>query len=168
MPIAETHFKVEYLRIDASEELAGEFKLPSLEPLLQRNYETWTKEKAHLVLHSESFIPIRYIEGNPALLDQTNEPWPGGHWHQLKTVGIEIDRLSHSISAAQPTTRQRQDWNMEPGVPLLLVRTRSIDTQNRVVEVSTSIYPADRTTIGYVTQLSRWPDTSTNTGEMSL
>ena len=36
---------------------------------------------------SVSYIPRFLIESNPELLEERNEPWPGGHQHQLYTVG---------------------------------------------------------------------------------
>jgi GntR family transcriptional regulator len=158
VPLDQTKFDALYDRVSADDELAGEFAIEPGTALLQRTYRTAYKDTGKLVLFSVSYIPIGLIEGNPALLDQGNEPWPGGHWHQLYTVGIEIDRLENSVIAIQPTTRQRQDWDMDTGVPLLCLRSRSIDTNDRVVEVSDSTYPADRTAMSYTHQLRRWKD----------
>jgi GntR family transcriptional regulator len=156
VPIGETDFSVSYERTLAEDELAQDFAVERGTELLRRTYRTAYKDTGKLALFSVSWIPVALVEGNPALLDPKNEPWPGGHWHQLYSVGIEIDRLENSIIAVQPTTPQRQDWGMDPGVPLLCLRSRSVDTDNRVVEVSVSTYPADRTAISYTHQLKRW------------
>lgn len=156
IPITDTEFTAAYERIGANAELAKEFSVEQGTELLRRAYTTRDKTTGKLALSSVSHIPVAFIEVNPALLDPQNEPWPGGHWHQLYTVGIEIDRLENSIIAVQPTTRQRQDWGMDPGVPILCMRSRSIDTSQRVVEVADSTYPADRTAIIYTHQLKRW------------
>ncbi len=156
VPINDTHFAVSYERVSADDHLAQEFAVDPGTELLRRTYTTTNKSAGTLALSSVSYIPVALIEGNPALLDPENEPWPGGHWHQLYTVGIEIDRLENAIVAVQPTTRQRQDWGMDQGVPLLCLHSRSIDTLGRVVEISDSTYPADRTAISYTHQLKRW------------
>lgn len=156
VPLDQTRFEPSYDRVPSDDELAREFVIEPGSELLRRTYRTAYKETDKLVLFSVSYIPVALIAENPALLDPGNEPWPGGHWHQLYTVGVEIDRLENSIFAIQPTTRQRQDWDMDSGVPLLCLRSRSIDTNNRVVEISDSTYPADRTAISYTHQLKRW------------
>lgn len=156
VPLEKTHFTARYERIVADSELAQEFSIESGMEIMQRTYKTVFKDTNRLALASVSYIPIHLIEANPELLKQENEPWPGGHWHQLYTVGIEIDRLENSIIAIQPTTRQRQDWDMPPGVPLLCLRSRSVDTDGRTVEISDSTYPADRTEITYSHKLKRW------------
>jgi GntR family transcriptional regulator len=46
---------------------------------------------------------------------------------------------------------------MDSGVPLLYVRSRSVDINDRVVELSDAACPADRTEITFVEQLKRWP-----------
>jgi GntR family transcriptional regulator len=97
------------------------------------------------------------IEGNDRLLDERNEPWPGGHFHQLYTVGIEVDRFVRSIYSIEPSTGDRQKWGMSEGIPLLYVRSRSIDVDGQVVEVSDAAYPADRTEIVFTEKLDRWP-----------
>lgn len=156
MPIDQTRFTATYSRVPADQELATEFNVAVGTELLRRSYRTVNKENGNLILSSVSHILVSLIEENPELFDEKNEPWPGGHWHQLHTVGVEIDRLDNSIIALQPTTRQRQDWGMDPGVPLLCLRSRSVDTLGRVVEVADSTYPADRTAIRYSHQLKRW------------
>ena len=57
-----------------------------------------------------------------------------------------------------PTTVDAQRWDLEPGVPLLLVRRISIDTTGRAVEVSDAQYPADRTLLRFTTPLRPWSD----------
>ncbi|WP_080636952.1 GntR family transcriptional regulator [Salinispora vitiensis] len=156
MPINQTRFTATYSRVQADHELATEFDVKVGTELLRRSYRTVNRDSGRLVLSSVSHVPVALVEQNPELLDEKNEPWPGGHWHQLHTVGIEIDRLDNSIIALQPTTRQRQDWGMDPGVPLLCLRSRSVDTLGRVVEVADSTYPADRTAVRYSHQLKRW------------
>jgi GntR family transcriptional regulator len=157
MQLDETNFTCRYEEVAAAD-LAGEFSVSSGTPLMRRTYELTDKQTGLRVFYSVSHIPKKLIEGNPDLLDECKEPWPGGHLHQLYTVGIEVDRFVRSLIAVQPTPGTRQKWGMEPGVPLLRVRSRSIDILNRVVEVSDATYPADRVEIEFTEQLARWPD----------
>jgi Transcriptional regulators len=157
IPIEQTDFLHRYDRIPANVDLAQEFAIAEGEPVLRRTYETTDKDGGLRLTWSTSYIPVSLIEENPDLLDETKEPWPGGHMHQLYTVGIEIDRMVRSITAVTPTPADRQRWGMEPGVPLMCVRSRSIDIDGRTVELSDATYPADRTDLVFTEKLRRWP-----------
>jgi GntR family transcriptional regulator len=146
-----------YNIISANDQLAEEFSIEPGSELLQRNYEMTERDTDRRVAWSISYIPKKLIEENADLLDENKEPWPGGHMHQLYTVGIEIDRFVRSVIAIEPSTGDRQKWGMESGVPLLYIRSRSVDIHDRVVELSDAAYPADRTEITFVEQLRRWP-----------
>jgi len=94
---------------------------------------------------------------NPELLDANNEPWPGGTHHQLRTIGIEIDRIVDEITARPPQGDEIERLGIRHGVAVLVLRKTSIDTTGRVVEVSDVTMPGDRTVMVYETQLERWP-----------
>lgn len=158
IPITETTSAHRYSIIPANADLAAEFALPTGTELVRREYEMTDRRTGKRLSHSVSYIPKSLIESNPDLLDETKEPWPGGHQHQLYTVGIELDRIIRSVIAVEPTPGTRQKWGIEAGVPLLCVRERSIDTHDRTVEVSDATYPADRAELEFTEQLSRWPD----------
>ena len=145
-----------YSVISANEELANEFKIDAGAEVVRRAYEMTERATGYRCAWSISYIPKALIESNPALLDEKNEPWPGGHMHQLYTVGIEIDKFVRSVTAVEPTPGERQKWGMESG-PLLWVRSRSVDIRGVVVELSDAAYPADRTEITFEEQLARWP-----------
>jgi GntR family transcriptional regulator len=91
------------------------------------------------------------------LLDEKNEPWPGGTLHQLSTVGIEIMRVVDEVTARMPTNAEAQAWDMPSGVPLLVCRRISFDANDRLIEVSDAEYPADRTELRFITPLKPWP-----------
>lgn len=156
IPIAETHSTAKYTEVEADQNLADEFDLPLGTPLIQRRYEMVHRKTGHRVSWSVSYIPRHLIESNPALLDESNEPWPGGHQHQLWTVGIELIRFERRIYAVQPTPGERQKWGMDVGTPMLHVLSRSIDTKERCVEFSEAHYPADRTEIAVTEHLRKW------------
>jgi GntR family transcriptional regulator len=157
IPIADVISSHVYDTIPADDDLAREFDVPAGTDLQRRVYEMTDRKTGYRLSFSISYIPLELIKSNPDLLDETNEPWPGGHQHQLYTVGIELDRIVRSAIATEPTPGDRQKWGMEPGVPLLRIRSRSIDIEDRVVELSDATYPADRTEIGIVERLTRWP-----------
>jgi GntR family transcriptional regulator len=88
--------------------------------------------------------------------DPAHAAWPGGTMHALSTVGIEIDTIIDEVTATMPTTVEVSTWALPEGVPLLWVRRISLDTTNRVVEISDAHYPADRTKLTFHTPLTRW------------
>jgi GntR family transcriptional regulator len=130
--------------------------VPTGTPLLRREYEMRDPETDNRLSFSVSYIPRFLVEPNPELLDERNEPWPGGHRHQLYTVGIELDRVVRSVIAIQPSPAVQHRWGMDSGVPVLIVRSTSIDTDDRVVEISEASYPADRSELEFVEELDRW------------
>lgn len=157
IPIEETVSSHRYAEVPASADLADEFDIEPGTPLVRRSYEMTDPASGHLLSWSQSYIPLHLIEGNPALLDESNEPWAGGHQHQLYTVGIELGSFRRTVIAVQPAPAERSRWGIDTGVPILAIRSRSIDTAGRVVELSDARYPADRTEITLVEDLQPWP-----------
>ncbi|WP_415646334.1 GntR family transcriptional regulator [Stackebrandtia soli] len=147
-------FVAHYSRMDDLGKRNDLFKMDDKGQLLRREYELRDDRKR--LAWSVSYIPVSLIEGNPDLLDQDQEPWPGGTMHQLSTVGIEVAEVIDEVHARMPTTIETREWSMEPGVPLLVVRRISIDTRGRVVEVSDADYPADRIELRFHTPLTAW------------
>lgn len=155
--IQDQQFASHYDTVPAGTELAELFGIPPADPLLRRHFEATDARTGHLLSSSVSSIPLALVSGNPALLDERNEPWPGGTQHQLSTVGIEIMCVVDQVTARMPTTVEVQMWGLPDGVPLLLCRRISIDAENRTVEISDADYPADRTELRFVTPLKAWP-----------
>jgi len=154
-PIHALKFRSDYTVIDAGSELAAVFACEPGEQLLRKEYETSDPSGIRLA-HSVAYVPVRLIETKPELLSADCEPWPGGGQHQFLTVGIEIARMVDEVRAFMPTTVDMQKWALDDGVPMLFVRRISIDTQDRVVEVSDAQYPADRTELRFTTPLTLW------------
>lgn len=148
----------QYADVAADQELAEVFGIDVGSPLVRRLYEMVHRPSGKRVACSVSYVPRRLIESNPALLDERNEPWPGGHQHQLYTVGIELDRFERTIHAVQPTLDEREKWGMDADTSMLRVLSTSIDTEGRAVEHSEARYPADRTEIAVTERLHRWTD----------
>lgn len=154
--IEQLKFRSEYDVINANEDLAAVVGVQVGAQLLRREHETTDPKTGHRVAWSISYIPVDLIKANPAIMDASNEPWPGGTQHQLYTVGIEIMTMVDEVTAKMPTTVDRQAWGLDNGIPLLLVRRISIDKLDRIVEVSDAVFPADRTKLVFKTPLAPW------------
>ena len=157
MSIAAQQFSSHYDVIAAGDDLARVFNIDSIDKVLRRRYEALDPRTGLYLSCSVTYIPVDLIAGNPALLDERNEPWPGGTQHQLSTVGIEITTMVDEVTARMPTTVEIQMWGLPEGVPLIFCRRISLDIDGRIVEVSDADYPADRTELHFVTPLKPWP-----------
>ncbi len=157
MSISEQKFEAHYDQIPAGDELANIFAIRPDDLVLRRRFEATDKDTGLRLSWSVAYIPVDLVKGNPAILDERNEPWPGGTMNQLATVGIEIARIVDEVTVRMPTTVEMQLWGLPDGVPIIFCRRISIDTTDRVVEVSDADYPADRTELQFVTPLRPWP-----------
>lgn len=160
MSIEDQQFTSAYDQVPADEKLAEVFGIAPADLLLRRRFTAKDSHTGHLLSFSTSYIPLALVEGNPDLLDENNEPWPGGTMHQLSTVGIEITSIVDQVTGRMPTTVEAQLWGLPDGIPLLLCRRISFDADNRTVEISDAEYPADRTELRFVTPLKPWPKRS--------
>ncbi|NGO72560.1 GntR family transcriptional regulator [Streptomyces boncukensis] len=156
MSITTQRFSSKYDTIEAGPELAELFEISAKDLLLRRHFEATDERTGHLLSSSTSHIPLNLVSANPALLDERNEPWPGGTQHQLSTVGIEIMCMIDQVTGRMPTTAEAQLWGLPDGIPLLICRRISLDADNRNVEISDATYPADRTELRFVTPLKSW------------
>lgn len=150
-------FSAEYREVEANEELARAFSVPVGTPLLERVYRTRYRREPAPFGVARSYLVRAHLVGNPELLDERNEPWPGGTHHQLRTVGIEVDRVVETILGARPPRREEaRRLGMGPGTALILLRETLYATDGRVVEVADVTLPGDRTELTFVTPLARW------------
>lgn len=149
-------FRASYREIKADERLSGIFDVPEGTTILEREYRTrYTVETAPFGLVT-SYIVRDLIAGNPDLLDDGNEPWPGGTQNQLFTVGIELDRVEEHVTARPPTPEEAEELELPPGTSVLVLKKTSFDTDGRVVEMSDVTLPGDRTDMLFTTPLERW------------
>jgi GntR family transcriptional regulator len=158
VPFDEIQYRSLYEVIPADEDLADAFKVGIGTEILQRTYEARIARTGVLNSWSLSFLPVEIIGQNPDYMNADKEPWPGGTQYQLRTLGIEIGEIVDEVTGRMPTTAEREDWHMDQGVPLLIVRRISIDTTGRVVEVSDANFAADRTKLSFVTPLKPWSE----------
>lgn len=157
MSIQQQRFVAHYDQMPSGVELGKIFGIPPTDIVLRRSWEASDPATDLRLSWSISYMPLTLVEANPALLDERNEPWPGGTQHQLSTVGIEIMHIVDEVTARMPTTVEIQLWGLPDGVPIIFCRRVSIDANNHVVEISDADYPADRTELHFVTTLRPWP-----------
>jgi UTRA domain len=135
-------------------------KFPGIRARIGRRYTSNDPRSGNLLSASVSYMPKALVEANPAILDERNEPWPGGTLHQLSTVGIEIMKVVDEVTARMPSSTEAQEWDLPPGIPLLFCRRLSYDREGALIEISDAWYPADRTELRFVTPLKPRPDRS--------
>jgi len=149
-------FDATYEQIAADADLAGAGGLAEGTPLLKRTYRTRYVAEPYPFNIARSYIPRELLAGNPQLLDEASEPYPGGTTAQLDSVGIEIDRMVEHVTARPPTYEEAGELGLPPGTSLLAVRRLSIDTEDRVVDIADTLLPGDRTELVFTTRLTRW------------
>jgi GntR family transcriptional regulator len=157
MSINDQEFVSKYDIIPAPAEVASIFGIAPTTPLLRRRYTSTDPKTGNLLSNSVSYIPKNFVEANPEILDERNEPWPGGTLHQLSTVGIEIMKVVDEVTARMPSSVEGDEWDLPPGIPLLFCRRLSYDRDDTLIEISDAWYPADRTELRFVTPLKPWP-----------
>ena len=157
MSINDQEFTSRYDIIPAPAEMASMFGIAPTTELLRRRYTSTDPQTGNLLSNSVSYIPKTFVEANPAILDERNEPWPGGTLHQLSTVGIEIMKVVDEVTARMPSSAEAEEWDLPSGIPLLFCRRISYDQDGTLIEVSDAWYPADRTELRFVTPLTPWP-----------
>ena len=108
MSINQQRFESHYDQVPAGEDLARIFQFQPTDLVLRRQWEATDKDTGLRLSWSVAYIPLDLVKGNPAILDENNEPWPGGTMHQLSTVGIEIARIVDEVTARMPTTVETQ------------------------------------------------------------
>lgn len=156
LDLPDLEFSAEYRDATADEELASMFGTAVGTPLVERIYRTRYREEDAPFNLVHSYLPRSVIESNPALLDHTNEPWPGGTQNQLFTVGIELDRIVEHVTARPPTVEEADELGLSAGVSVLVLRKVCIDITGRTVEASEVTLPGDRTELVFTTPLTRW------------
>ncbi|WP_280407982.1 GntR family transcriptional regulator [Nocardia brasiliensis] len=154
-------FSARYSSVEATDDLADAFGVPVGTKLLQRDYRTRSRGEDAPFSLTRSYLIHDMIKQNPDLLDDANEPWPGGTQHQLFTVGIEICKITEEIEARPPTAHEAGELGIPTeGSAVLELRKVSFDRNGRVVEVSDVVLPGDRTQLVFTTPLAPWTERS--------
>lgn len=149
-------FQAEYREVKADEDHAAVFGVPVGTRLLERRYRTNCREQGSPFALVRSYLVHDVVAANPDLLDDSNEPWPGGTQNQLYTIGVELDRVEERITARPPTAEEAGELGLGKGVSVITLRKISADTEGRVVEVSDITLSGDRTELVFTTPLTRW------------
>lgn len=149
-------FHARYREVAAPRELADVFGVPAGILLLERTYRTRRAAESAPFSLVTSYLVRDMIAANPDLLDDANEPWPGGTQNQLYTVGIEVGRVEERVTARPPTRREARELGLPPGTSVLLLRKTSYDITDRVVDLSEVTLPGDRAELLFTTSLERW------------
>ncbi|MGW5651706.1 GntR family transcriptional regulator [Streptomyces humi] len=149
-------FFARYRELTAPSDLADAFGVPEGTVLLERTYRTRHAAETAPFSLVTSYLVRDLVAANPALLDETREPWPGGTQHQLHTVGIEVDRVEERCTARPPTPEEARELDLPAGTSVILLRKTSYDTRDRVVDVTAVTLPGDRTELLFTTRLERW------------
>ncbi|WP_369211609.1 GntR family transcriptional regulator [Streptomyces flavofungini] len=149
-------FHAAYREIEAPGEIASALGVEKGTPLVERTYRTRYSAERNPFSLVTSYLIRDLVKGNPDLLDETKEPWPGGTWNQLHTVGIEIDRIEERVTARPPTVEEAAELGLPPGTSVLVLRKSAHGTDGRVVEMSDITMPGDRTEMLFTTHLERW------------
>ncbi|MBD3550004.1 GntR family transcriptional regulator [Streptomyces sp. JV180] len=153
----ELDFPAQFSRVAAEPDVAERMGIAPGTDLLRRLYRTTVREEEVPLSLITSYIPYDLAAQNPDLLDEGREPWPGGTMHQLKTVGVEIDRIVDESHSRPPTLEEQAALQLASGWPVVELHKVSYSTEDAVVEYSQVILPGDRTTLRYTIQLERWP-----------
>lgn len=82
--------------------------------------------------------------------------WPGGTFYQLATHGMEAARVDDLVTARMPLADEVAMLGLRQGVPLVVVRKITVDTEDVVREVVDVLMPADRTELAYSISLKPW------------
>lgn len=141
-------FHAEYHVEDAPEDLAKAFGITPGTKLLHRIYRTLVRGEGTALSLVDSYLVYEIIVANPDPLDSKNEPWPGGTHHQLRTAGIEIDKIIDEVTARPPLRDEAELMAIGQGIAALVVRKTSVDISGRVVQISDVILPGDRNNHG--------------------
>ncbi|MFJ1653788.1 GntR family transcriptional regulator [Streptomyces sp. NPDC088337] len=156
LTISDLVFSADFREAEADEDLAEAFGVPVGTRLLERVYRTRYREEEAPFNVARSRLLYDMAATNPALLDSSNEPWPGGTLNQLHSIGVEVDRITERITARPPTFEESEELGLTAGVAVMVLRKTCVDTGGRVVEVADVTLPGDRTELEFTTSLDRW------------
>jgi GntR family transcriptional regulator len=149
-------FYAKYREIEAPPDLSDAFGVPVGTVLLERTYRTRHAAETAPFSLVTSYLVRDVIAANPGLLDDGNEPWPGGTQNQLYTVGIEVGRIEERFTARPPTPEEAEELELPPGTSVILLRKTSYGVDGRVVDITHVTLPGDRTELLFTTSLERW------------
>ncbi|MGA4989826.1 GntR family transcriptional regulator [Nonomuraea bangladeshensis] len=135
-----------YTWIEADARLAELFGVEPGTRVLERRFVFYDNGRPSQM--SRPCLLASDVEGTP-VADPDREPWPGGTFAQLRSIGIVVDDVTESVSARMPTKEEADTLNIGKGVPVFAI-VRRLLAQGRVVEVADPIViPADQVILDY-------------------
>lgn len=137
-------FNVQYEVVEAPPEIARQFKVPTTTRMLHRHHWTSSRAEGAAISIIDSWLLYDVAARNPALLDSSGEPWPGGTMHQFHTIGIEVAEIVDQISARPPTMLEGELLDLDPGTSVIVVKKSTYSTLGELVEFSDIVLPGDR------------------------
>ncbi|TMR88189.1 GntR family transcriptional regulator [Nonomuraea basaltis] len=147
---SEYRLDVSYEWAEADEVLAELFGVEVGTRLLDRRFVFYSRGVPTQM--SRPYLLASHVEGTP-VADPGNEPWPGGTFAQLRSIGIVIDDITESVATRMPTQEEVGTLQISPGVPVFAI-TRRLLAQGRVVEVAHPIViPGDSAILDYRIQI---------------
>ncbi|MBC9726421.1 UTRA domain-containing protein [Streptomyces sp. TRM68367] len=149
-------FHAKYREVRAPKAVADAFSVPVGTVLLERTFRTRCAAETAPFSLITSYLVRDMIAANPDLLDDSKEPWPGGTQNQLRTVGIEVDRIEERVTARPPTPAEARQLELPADTSVLLLRKTSYDIHDCVVDLTEITLPGDRTELLFTAFLERW------------
>ncbi|MFF3357127.1 GntR family transcriptional regulator [Streptomyces sp. NPDC002917] len=138
-------------KVQAGAELASLFQCELGERLLARHFVFYDSDQPTQM--SSSYVRWSDVSGTP-VADPINEPWPGGTRAQMLSLGITVNRITESFTAAMPTEEEAKTLRIGAGVPVLRYTRRHVADTGRIVEVAHPIVRrADTTVVDFVIDL---------------
>jgi GntR family transcriptional regulator len=93
-----------------------------------------------------SFIPLELAAGTAIEQENTG---PGGTYRRLEEAGHPIARFEEEVSSRMPSPDERELLRIPEGVPLFRVLRFAYGSDDRVLELTESLYPSDRVVLAY-------------------
>ncbi|MEO3801358.1 GntR family transcriptional regulator [Nonomuraea sp. B1E8] len=147
---SEYRLDVSYEWAAADAELAELFGVDPGTRLLDRRFVFYSRGVPTQM--SRPYLLASDVEGTP-VADPNNEPWPGGTFNQLRSIGIVVDDITESVRTRMPTPAEAETLKISTGVPVFAI-TRRLLAQGRVVEVAHPIVvPGDSAVLDYRIQI---------------
>lgn len=109
----------------------------------------------HYYTHALDAAVRAWHPGN-VVVDGPSVLWRGGTFYNLAQQGIEVRRVQELVTARMPLGDEADLLRLPEGVPLLVKRKVTLDTELNVREVVDVLMPADRTELSYQIDLPLW------------
>jgi len=139
----------DFREVPAGERIAGLLDIAPDDLVLECTLTFYVRGEAQQI--SMSIYPLALVEGTP-LTDPEREPWPGGAIARLRSIGVEVTRITESVTARMPMPDEAEALLIEEGTPVVVIERRMF-AGDRPVEVADIVLPADRVALDYVINL---------------